>query len=139
MGSPSPFISAEAKSKRDRAVRIQRPRQDGIKWLEVAFEKGRPTMLIRDPYFLLYVLHVAALFVIALWPRLTHSPAAGPAQEAMTPPNPAAGSSHPAGLVRHWSLVSRSRDLGRFQELEAAWREECTAKFSHILQRISLV
>jgi hypothetical protein len=95
-------------------------------------------MLMRDPYFLLYVLHVAALFVIALWPRLTHSQ---PSQETMTKAaaNLETPASHHCGLVRHWSLVSRSRDLGRFQDVEASWKAECTAKYSQILQRISLV
>jgi hypothetical protein len=100
-------------------------------------------MLIRDPYFQLYLLHVAALFVIALWPRISHPQArqeqpqplecsaARPPVELAAPPGP--------GMVRNWSLGLRSRGLPRFQELESAWSAECASKFSHVLERISLI
>jgi hypothetical protein len=97
-------------------------------------------MLLRDPYFQLYLLHVAALFVIALWPRISNSQAQPPQLSELksAPSVLLIGPSSPA-IIRHWSLGAKSRDLSRFQELEAVWCAECNAKFSQIVERISLV
>jgi hypothetical protein len=98
-------------------------------------------MLLRDPYFQLYLLHVAALFVIALWPRISNS------QARAEQPQPLISSAVPPlsleppypGLIRHWSLGRGGREGLRFHELESAWRQECSTKFSQVLRRITLV
>ena len=98
-------------------------------------------MLLRDPYFQLYLLHVAALFVIALWPRISNSQTRPePAQPLASPPPrpPLVAPSYP-GMVREWTLGRGRRDGMRFQEIESTWRIECSTKFLQVLQRITLV
>ena len=94
-------------------------------------------MLIRDPYFQLYLLHVAALFVLALWPRISQGrqPEPLPQPLALSPVEPSRSSL--PGMVRSWTLGPSRRDRFRFQELEATWSAECSARFSHVLERIS--
>ena len=91
-------------------------------------------MLIRDPYMQLYVLHVAALFIIALWPR-TRKTRAG-VSERHRDDTPRTD----PGLVRQWTLgPRRGQELARFQELEKSWSAEFSARFSRVAERIRLV
>ena len=100
-------------------------------------------MLLRDPYFQLYLLHVAALFIIALWPRISQSQAQPEQQQAQPVANPVpewptfGPSSASPAMVRQWSLGARFGEVSRFQGLETAWRAECSTKYAHVLERIT--
>jgi hypothetical protein len=99
-------------------------------------------MLFRDPFFHLYVLHVAALFLIALWPRLSgqRRPGANCQSGLLALEEPITAVAAEPRMVRPWELKPfRADAAARFAELEATCAKECADKFAQAVDRIRLV
>jgi hypothetical protein len=101
-------------------------------------------MLFRDPFFLLYMLHVGALFLIAFWPRLSGAHRQKQQESASCVNQQNAGqpvqvTTNPC-LTRVWSLgTHKASGEMRFRELEDCWTKECTTKFAQLMEQIRLV